>query len=44
MNFPQAQKQQKQESATEKLKSGKGGLKWDAETVEYEEVKEDQKK
>ena len=43
MNFPQPQNQQRQSDPKEKLKSGKSGLKWDAETIEYEEVKEEKK-
>lgn len=32
--------QEKKENSSEKLKAGKHGLNWDAETVDYEEVKE----
>ncbi len=33
-----------QTSSKEKLKSGNHGLNWDAETVEYEEVKQEKSK
>ena len=33
----------KQTSSQEKIKSGNHGLNWDAETVDYEEVKEEKK-
>ncbi len=43
--FPKSPgQQQTQTSSKEKLKSGKHGLNWDAETVEYEEIKEEKTK
>ncbi len=41
--FPNAQNQAK-DNSKEKINSGKHGLNWDAETVDYEEVKEENKK
>ncbi len=40
--FPKPNETQKT-SPEEKIKSGKHGLNWDAETVDYEEVKEEEK-
>ena len=37
--FPNTQNQAK-DTSKEKINSGKHGLNWDAETVDYEEVKE----
>ncbi|MGC4128582.1 MAG: hypothetical protein QM564_03290 [Bergeyella sp.] len=41
--FPQQNNGTKAETEKEKLKSGNHGLNWDAETVDYEEVKEEEK-
>lgn len=41
--LPKNDAQNTSTSGKEKLKSGKHGLNWDAETVDYEEVKENNK-
>lgn len=42
--FPSSRNQPKEKTEKEKIKSGNHGLNWDAETVDYEEVKEEKTK